>query len=181
MMAVKFDEDPVRHVAKGGRGAHSAGEHDATARGDIGGFHHGHVHRTEEAVARHLRHHRKVQVEEAGFALVDLAAEGRVEDAQAFGCRLDADAVAIDTQLAADPVLAPLIAARPGLRVPGAWDPFELAIRAILGQQVSVAAATRRTQAAIQLGISFCSGNTSVPAPLSGVVLNTLPSGSRPT
>ncbi|MDG9393360.1 adenosine deaminase, partial [Streptococcus pneumoniae] len=33
--------------------------------------------------------------------------------------------------------------ARPGLRVPGAWDGFELAVRAILGQQVSVAAATR--------------------------------------
>lgn len=41
-----------------------------------------------------------------------------------------------------DPLLAPLVVARPGLRVPGAWDPFELAVRAILGQQVSVAAAT---------------------------------------
>jgi AraC family transcriptional regulator of adaptative response / DNA-3-methyladenine glycosylase II len=37
--------------------------------------------------------------------------------------------------------LAPLIAARPGLRVPGAWDGFELAIRAILGQQITVHAA----------------------------------------
>ena len=37
-----------------------------------------------------------------------------------------------------DPLLAPLVAARPGLRVPGAWDPFEIAVRAILGQQVSV-------------------------------------------
>ncbi len=55
---------------------------------------------------------------------------------------LDADVEAIDAQLGQDPVLAPLVAARPGLRVPGAWDPFELAIRAILGQQVSVAAAT---------------------------------------
>jgi AraC family transcriptional regulator of adaptative response / DNA-3-methyladenine glycosylase II len=48
----------------------------------------------------------------------------------------------IEQQLQADSTLAPLVAARPGLRVPGAWDPFELAVRAILGQQVSVAAAT---------------------------------------
>ena len=54
---------------------------------------------------------------------------------------LDADAPAIDAQLATDPMLARRIAARPGLRVPGAWDPFEIAVRAILGQQVSVAAA----------------------------------------
>jgi AraC family transcriptional regulator of adaptative response / DNA-3-methyladenine glycosylase II len=54
---------------------------------------------------------------------------------------LDADAQAIGAQLTRDPLLAPLVAARPGLRVPGAWEPFELAVRAILGQQVSVAAA----------------------------------------
>ncbi len=54
---------------------------------------------------------------------------------------LDADAAAIDAQLARDPLLARRVASRPGLRVPGAWDPFELAVRAVLGQQVSVAAA----------------------------------------
>jgi AraC family transcriptional regulator, regulatory protein of adaptative response / DNA-3-methyladenine glycosylase II len=54
---------------------------------------------------------------------------------------LEADVAAIDAGLARDPLLAPLVAARPGLRVPGAWDPFELAIRAIIGQQVSVAGA----------------------------------------
>jgi AraC family transcriptional regulator of adaptative response / DNA-3-methyladenine glycosylase II len=54
---------------------------------------------------------------------------------------VDADAEEIDRHLARDPLLAPRVAARPGLRVPGAWDPFELAVRAILGQQVSVAAA----------------------------------------
>ena len=54
---------------------------------------------------------------------------------------LDADVDAIDRHLARDPLLAPLVAAHPGLRVPGAWDPFELAIRAIVGQQVSVAGA----------------------------------------
>ena len=55
---------------------------------------------------------------------------------------LDADVETIGEHLATDPRLAPLVAARPGLRVPGAWDAFELAVRAILGQQVSVAAAT---------------------------------------
>lgn len=56
---------------------------------------------------------------------------------------LDADPAAIRAGLARDPDLAALVAARPGLRVPGAWDGFELGVRAILGQQVSVAAATR--------------------------------------
>lgn len=53
---------------------------------------------------------------------------------------LDADHERLEPALAADPLLAPLVAARPGLRVPGCWDGFELAVRAVLGQQVSVAA-----------------------------------------
>ena len=53
---------------------------------------------------------------------------------------LAADPQAICTHLAKDPVLAPLVAARPGLRVPGAWDGFELAVRAVLGQQITMAA-----------------------------------------
>jgi AraC family transcriptional regulator, regulatory protein of adaptative response / DNA-3-methyladenine glycosylase II len=53
---------------------------------------------------------------------------------------LDADPELIAAHLDGDPVLA----GRPaGLRVPGTWDPFELAVRAILGQQITVAAATR--------------------------------------
>jgi AraC family transcriptional regulator of adaptative response / DNA-3-methyladenine glycosylase II len=56
---------------------------------------------------------------------------------------LAADPQAINAQLAEDVVLAPLVAARPGLRVPGAWDGFELAVRAVLGQQITVAAAVR--------------------------------------
>jgi AraC family transcriptional regulator of adaptative response / DNA-3-methyladenine glycosylase II len=56
---------------------------------------------------------------------------------------LSADPLAISAHLAADRVMAPLVAARPGLRVPGAWDGFELAVRAIVGQQITVAAATR--------------------------------------
>ena len=54
---------------------------------------------------------------------------------------LDADIGVIEGHLAADPLLGPLIAARPGLRAPGGWDGFELAIRAVLGQQVTLAAA----------------------------------------
>ncbi|MBB5908381.1 AlkA N-terminal domain-containing protein [Actinoalloteichus hymeniacidonis] len=54
---------------------------------------------------------------------------------------LDADPVAVDEQLSADPVLAPLVAAAPGRRVPRAVDGAEFAVRAVLGQQVSTAAA----------------------------------------
>ena len=54
---------------------------------------------------------------------------------------LDADPVAVDTVLGTDPHLAPLVAAAPGRRSPGHVDPAELAVRAVLGQQVSVAAA----------------------------------------
>jgi AraC family transcriptional regulator of adaptative response / DNA-3-methyladenine glycosylase II len=56
---------------------------------------------------------------------------------------LAADPDTIGAHLSLDPVLAPLVAARPGLRVPGAWDGFELAVRAIFGQQITVPAATR--------------------------------------
>ncbi len=56
---------------------------------------------------------------------------------------LGADPGVIAAHLSEDPLLAPLVATRPGLRVPGAWDGFELAMRAVLGQQISVAAATR--------------------------------------
>jgi AraC family transcriptional regulator of adaptative response / DNA-3-methyladenine glycosylase II len=54
---------------------------------------------------------------------------------------LAADPQAIDAHLAEDRTLAPLVSRRPGLRVPGAWNGFELAVRAILGQQISVHAA----------------------------------------
>jgi len=59
---------------------------------------------------------------------------------------LDADPDAVAAVLGRDPLLGPLVAAMPGLRVPGAVDGTELAVRAVLGQQVSVAAA--RTAAA---------------------------------
>lgn len=56
---------------------------------------------------------------------------------------LGADVAAIGAHLAQDPLLAPLIAERPGLRAPGGWDGFELAVRAVLGQQITVEAARR--------------------------------------
>jgi AraC family transcriptional regulator, regulatory protein of adaptative response / DNA-3-methyladenine glycosylase II len=56
---------------------------------------------------------------------------------------LDADPVAVDAVLRRDAVLRPSVARHPGIRVPGHVDGEEVAIRAILGQQVSVAAATR--------------------------------------
>ncbi|HYD61413.1 MAG TPA: AlkA N-terminal domain-containing protein [Noviherbaspirillum sp.] len=55
---------------------------------------------------------------------------------------LDANPSVIEAHLRSDPLLAVRIDAMPGLRVPGAFDPFELAVRAVLGQQVSVAGAT---------------------------------------
>ncbi len=75
--------------------------------------------------------------------------DGRVEmrgpEAAIEGCRflldLDADPAAIDAALAEDPVLAPLVAAAPGRRVPRTLAPEEMALRAVLGQQVSTAAA----------------------------------------
>lgn len=54
---------------------------------------------------------------------------------------LDARPDVIDAQLASDPLLAPSVRARPGLRVAGAVDGFELGVRAVLGQRISVAAA----------------------------------------
>ncbi len=54
---------------------------------------------------------------------------------------LGADIETIDSHLSVDPVLAPLVARRPGLRAPGGWDGFEIAVRAVLGQQISVVAA----------------------------------------
>ncbi len=54
---------------------------------------------------------------------------------------LAADPGLIGAHLSQDPKMATLVAARPGLRAPGAWDGFELAVRAVLGQQITVTAA----------------------------------------
>jgi len=55
---------------------------------------------------------------------------------------VDADVATIAAHLSRDPALRGDIRRAPGIRVPGCWDPFEVAVRAILGQQVTIAAAT---------------------------------------
>jgi AraC family transcriptional regulator, regulatory protein of adaptative response / DNA-3-methyladenine glycosylase II len=86
---------------------------------------------------------------------------------------LGADPAVIGAQLAEDPVMAPLVAARPGLRVPGAWDGFELAVRGILGQQITVSAAT-----ALASKLVVLCGNALPPSddPALAVVTHVFPS-----
>jgi AraC family transcriptional regulator, regulatory protein of adaptative response / DNA-3-methyladenine glycosylase II len=55
---------------------------------------------------------------------------------------LDVDPISVAAAFASDAVLRKLLARRPGLRIPSGWDGFEIAVRAILGQQVSVSAAS---------------------------------------
>ena len=73
---------------------------------------------------------------------------------------LDADGYAVGEDLAKDPHLSQWVKAAPGLRVVGAWDGFELAVRAILGQQVSV---DRATDLALRLVDAY--GDEVFPAP----------------
>lgn len=93
---------------------------------------------------------------------------GDVRDATAAVARcrrlldLDADPEAVDAHLGADPLLAPLVAARPGLRVPGG-DGFEVAVRAVVGQQVSVAGAVT------VLGRLAAAHGTPLPVPEGGL------------
>ena len=74
---------------------------------------------------------------------------------------LTADPTAVERALSADSRLAELIRQRPGLRIPGVWDPFEAGARAILGQQVSIEAATR---AAAKLA-ALCNSDDYFPTP----------------
>jgi len=97
---------------------------------------------------------------------------------------LDFDLDEPATQLAEDPTIGPLLKRRPGLRPPGTWDPFETGVRAILGQQVTVAGANtlagrlterlgRRVPGLVRLGLShtFPSADTLATADLSGLGL----------
>jgi len=69
---------------------------------------------------------------------------------------LDADAAAIDEALAADPALAPLVTAVPGIRIAGAFDAEEALFRTLVGQQISVAAArTALGRLVAELGPGF--------------------------
>ena len=74
---------------------------------------------------------------------------------------LDADPAAVDGVLEADPALAPRVVAAPGMRVPGCLDGFELATRAVVGQQVSVAGA-RTTLGRLAASVGHA---TSLPSP----------------
>jgi DNA-3-methyladenine glycosylase II len=76
---------------------------------------------------------------------------------------LDTDLTTIHRHLAVDPLLARLIAERPGLRVPGTWDGLELAIRAVLGQQITVGAAIKLA------GKLVARYGTPLPLPSNGV------------
>ncbi|SDD53773.1 DNA-3-methyladenine glycosylase 2 family protein [Aquimonas voraii] len=63
---------------------------------------------------------------------------------------LDAEPAAIASVLGRDARLAPLLQTRPGLRLPSGWDGFEIAVRAVIGQQISVAGARTLTQRLLQ-------------------------------
>src|SRR5207253_9522444 len=76
---------------------------------------------------------------------------------------LRADPRAIHAHLAADSVLKPFL--RPGLRVPGAWDPFEMSVRAILGQQISVQRARAMADQLVQEHGEHLSHGRLFPAP----------------
>jgi AraC family transcriptional regulator of adaptative response / DNA-3-methyladenine glycosylase II len=74
---------------------------------------------------------------------------------------LDADPEPIAAHLGRDPALGSRLAAHPGLRVPGAWDAFELAVRAMIGQQVSVSAAsTLAGRVAATFGVPLSTPNS---------------------
>jgi len=87
-----------------------------------------------------------VHVSTAGVVMCSLVLDD-LADVQAAVQRtrrlldLDADPMTIDAHLSSDPLLAPLVRARPGLRAPGHLDGTELLVRAVLGQQVTVTAA----------------------------------------
>ncbi|GAB2880987.1 AlkA N-terminal domain-containing protein [Nocardioides pacificus] len=90
---------------------------------------------------------------EATFALTDLRDTSAAVERTRRLLDADCDPVAIAEQFLGDPVLGPLVRATPGLRVPGHVDGDELAVRAVLGQQVSVARArTMATDLARSLG-----------------------------
>lgn len=120
-----------------------------------------------------------------GYAVVALSATDPREDGPAFvegelhlsdlrdlttavaRCRqlldLDADPVGIEEALGDDPCIGAAVRAQPGRRVPGAVDGFELAVRAVIGQQVSVAGA--RTIA----GRLVLLAGEAIPVPIEGI------------
>jgi AraC family transcriptional regulator of adaptative response / DNA-3-methyladenine glycosylase II len=91
--------------------------------------------------------HVSIELDAAGTGIRCTARLENVADVSTLVARvrrlfdLDADSVAIDEALTADPMLAPLVAATPGIRMPGSLDAEETLFRTLIGQQISVAAA----------------------------------------
>jgi 3-methyladenine DNA glycosylase/8-oxoguanine DNA glycosylase len=103
-------------------------------------------------------------VVEGAFDAVDVRTE--IDRQVRHWFDLDADLAPVRAVLATDPILAPLITARPGLRVLGYPQPFEAAVVTVLGQQVSVAAArTFAGRLAARFGAAGPEGLTLFPAP----------------
>src|SRR5205085_506805 len=80
---------------------------------------------------------------------------------------LRADPAPIAEHLGRDPILKPYL--RPGLRIPGAWDPFEMAVRAVLGQQISVQRARAMAAALIARFAGFPTAAQLADAELDGM------------
>ncbi len=88
---------------------------------------------------------------------------------------LDADPVAIDEHLARDPLLAPLVASAAGVRIPGAMDPAEMAIRIVLSQHISTKAAATLTARLVRtLGEPFVGHGNAVGGTSAGEGINWL-------
>ncbi|MEE4301089.1 MAG: AlkA N-terminal domain-containing protein, partial [Pseudomonadales bacterium] len=97
---------------------------------------------------------------------------------------LDAPVEDVRDRFRADPILGRAVASEPGRRVPGNWDPFELAVRAVLGQQVSVAAARTHADRLLELlGVDGPDALFPTPAELAGADLGALamPASRRET
>jgi AraC family transcriptional regulator, regulatory protein of adaptative response / DNA-3-methyladenine glycosylase II len=90
-----------------------------------------------------------------------------------------ADIETIDEHLSHDPQLAPYVALRPGLRAPGGWDGFELAARAILGQQVSVGAARRLAGQLVAMHGQPLAENSGNPSMTHSALTHTFPTAER--
>ncbi len=95
----------------------------------------------------HGRAHVSIELDSTGTGIRCTARLESVADVATLVARvrrlfdLDADSFAIDEALSADPTLAPLVAATPGIRLPGSLDAEETLFRTLIGQQISVAAA----------------------------------------
>ncbi|MER3388889.1 MAG: AlkA N-terminal domain-containing protein [Microcella sp.] len=107
---------------------------------------------TDEGIERWLRlpgglAHVHVRLDEERAGVRCTATLATLQDVAPLTARvrrwfdLDADAAAIDASLARDALLAPLVAAVPGIRVPGGLDPAETLLRTMVGQQISLSAA----------------------------------------